>query len=237
MATRVVVTFDGRVAVPWAPTPCGPRLAKLADGKWALTGAWEESLVFGTFVKLDTVAQQVPKPTWEQAMANFPFKTSVLLLSTMALLGGGLLALEGMSNATQTTGPAPSPQDKKDVDDKALLDLIKQLGDDFFDKREAAGKRLEAIGEPALKLLTQAAREDGDAEVRQRAAQLVQNIGKSLFFEVAPLRGQTQRQGRWQGRQSPPHCGHARWPSRDFRRSRRSPLLGRGHRKAGARLW
>jgi hypothetical protein len=71
-------------------------------------------------------------------MPSIPLKTSVLPLLTMALLGAGLLALEGMSIATQTTGQTTSSQDKKDVDDKTILSLIKQLGDESFEKREAA---------------------------------------------------------------------------------------------------
>jgi eukaryotic-like serine/threonine-protein kinase len=59
------------------------------------------------------------------------------------------------------------------VDDKAILDLISQLGNRAPERREAADKRLAAIGEPALKLLQQAARVDLTPEVRQHAARLV----------------------------------------------------------------
>jgi len=53
--------------------------------------------------------------------------------------------------------------------------LIKQLGDDDFAKREAAGKALAEIGEPALSALQEAAA-SGEPEVRQRAERLVQGI-------------------------------------------------------------
>ena len=85
---------------------------------------------------------------------------------------------------------AKSDQPKKEVvDEKTLRELIKQLGDDSFDKREAADKRLAEIGEPALKFLQTAAAESTDIEVRQRAANLLQAIGKSLFVEVRKLAG------------------------------------------------
>ena len=47
-------------------------------------------------------------------------------------------------------------------------DMVKQLGDDSYEKREAAEKRLEEIGEPALPAL-RAAAESEDAEVRAKA--------------------------------------------------------------------
>ena len=59
------------------------------------------------------------------------------------------------------------------VDDQAILDLISQLGDRSPERREAADKRLAAIGTPALNLLQQAARVDLTPEVRQHAARLV----------------------------------------------------------------
>jgi hypothetical protein len=54
--------------------------------------------------------------------------------------------------------------------------LIKQLGDDAFDKREGAGKELEDIGEPALAALRQAATSRDDLEIRRRVESIIQTI-------------------------------------------------------------
>src|SRR6476646_950303 len=53
--------------------------------------------------------------------------------------------------------------------------LINQLGDEDFDRREAASQRLSRVGEPALAQLRRAER-DPDLEVRKRAATLVRQI-------------------------------------------------------------
>jgi HEAT repeats len=80
---------------------------------------------------------------------------------------------------------ATTPEAKKpNVDEKAIRALIGQLGDDAFEVREAAHKRLAALGEPALELLQKAAKESTDAEVRERLGQLIQAITNSFFVEV-----------------------------------------------------
>src|SRR5207249_717226 len=63
-----------------------------------------------------------------------------------------------------------------DPDGKEIERLVKQLGSDKFKVRDAATKRLKDIGEPALATLRKAATESGDAEIRCRAAALVQII-------------------------------------------------------------
>src|SRR5262249_34722886 len=68
-----------------------------------------------------------------------------------------------------------------DADEKAIRALVAQLGDDDFDNRQAAEKRLAAIGEPALELLRKAAKENTDAEVRARAGRAVLQIEHQLF--------------------------------------------------------
>jgi formylglycine-generating enzyme required for sulfatase activity len=50
--------------------------------------------------------------------------------------------------------------------------LIRQLGSEKFEEREAASRALQAIGEPALTSLRRAATNSGDAEVRRRAKRL-----------------------------------------------------------------
>jgi regulation of enolase protein 1 (concanavalin A-like superfamily) len=77
-------------------------------------------------------------------------------------------------------GQTPKPQ-KKLPDEKAIRALIAQLGDDSFEKREEAQKRLGAIGPPALELLRKAAKDGADLETRERAAQLVGQILELRF--------------------------------------------------------
>jgi WD40 repeat protein len=67
--------------------------------------------------------------------------------------------------------------------------LLRQLGDRRYAKREAAGKALEAIGEPAWYPLRKLAKTSPDLETRRRAARLVEVIGKRLFVEVRRFGG------------------------------------------------
>jgi HEAT repeat protein len=76
-------------------------------------------------------------------------------------------AVVGVSLGTWA-GALPGSSDKE-TNSERIARLIKQLGDDEFEKREAASKALELIGEPALALLRRAARSSDDAEVRKRA--------------------------------------------------------------------
>jgi hypothetical protein len=87
-----------------------------------------------------------------------------------------LLAVVGLACVLAAYG-APAAQDKKDpVDEKIIRGLIADLGHDAFAHREAAQKRLLAIGAPALELLKNAVKESADAEVRERATRLVDDI-------------------------------------------------------------
>ena len=54
--------------------------------------------------------------------------------------------------------------------------FIRQLGDDDFNKREEAGKKLAEIGLPALRPLRDALAKDADPEVRHRARRLLNSI-------------------------------------------------------------
>jgi WD40 repeat protein len=60
-----------------------------------------------------------------------------------------------------------------------IAGLIEQLGDDSFEQREAASKRLEAIGKPALAALRKAA-SSPNLEVRRRAQRAFQAIAIRL---------------------------------------------------------
>src|SRR5262249_34545060 len=87
--------------------------------------------------------------------------------------------------------------DKKDTkaDAERVARLIKQLGDDDFAKREAAGKELNAIGTPALAALRNAASSD-ELEIRRRASSLVTSITEAEK-EPGVKEMQERLQGDW----------------------------------------
>jgi len=77
----------------------------------------------------------------------------------------------------------------KDVTTDRVAGLIKQLGNAKFAKREAAGKDLVAIGEPALGALRQAAAA-ADPEVQARAERIIAAICKRVTTrELEKLHG------------------------------------------------
>jgi hypothetical protein len=94
-------------------------------------------------------------------------------------------ALPTYFHSTRSAGAqdvTPTPQAKKDApDEKAIRALIAQLGDDSFDKREAAQKALAAIGLPAFELLRKASTDAADLESRERASQLVKEMNHLRF--------------------------------------------------------
>src|SRR5207249_3594946 len=108
--------------------------------------------------------------------------------------GTGLLAYHGVVGepapakkdaATKPPFPAPSDQGKE------IDRLIRQLGSRQFAEREAASKRLEAIGEPTLDALHKAAEDSTDAEVRKRSQAVLRAIQQRLFGEVRRFKGHT----------------------------------------------
>src|SRR5262249_43195344 len=62
--------------------------------------------------------------------------------------------------------------------------LIDQLGSDDADKRQAATKKLEEIGDPALELLPKAVKSHPDVDVRLRAAVLARKISERGWGEI-----------------------------------------------------
>jgi len=68
--------------------------------------------------------------------------------------------------------------------------LIEQLGDDHFAMREAASRKLDALGKPALPALRKAAASSADLEIRRRATQVVRAINARLGKKELP---------KWQG--------------------------------------
>jgi hypothetical protein len=69
-------------------------------------------------------------------------------------------------------------QTEQGSDRERILALVKQLGDDAFDKREDATNKLIAIGEPAVPYLKDALK-NGDLEVVRRAEHCLKKIGKT----------------------------------------------------------
>jgi uncharacterized protein (TIGR03067 family) len=76
----------------------------------------------------------------------------------------------------------------KDTEAQRIVGLIQQLGDDELEKREAASKELEAIGEPALAALRKAASSE-DAEVRRRAESVIEALRVRAEKEMEKLHG------------------------------------------------
>jgi WD40 repeat protein len=107
------------------------------------------------------------------------------LLMLCCLTLAAAAAFVRLSAAPQETRPPAEPAQAAEI-----ARLIRQLGDDQFDKREEACKRLEEIGEPALPPLRQAL-DSKDAEVRQRAERVLAAIAKRVFREVGRLEGHT----------------------------------------------
>jgi WD40 repeat protein len=106
------------------------------------------------------------------------------LLGASALTGV-LVSGNCPAHAWQTENAATSGKPKPVTTNPEIIrDLIEKIGDDSFDIREAAHKRLEAIGGDALELLRDATLKSTDAEVRKRAGQLARSIEKTLLFEV-----------------------------------------------------
>src|SRR5436190_18375037 len=92
------------------------------------------------------------------------------------------------TNASVGSG---SMREKLDNDGTAdrVVGLITQLGDGKFARREAAGKELVAIGEPALSALRKASASP-DPEVRTRAERVIGSItARAGERELAKLTG------------------------------------------------
>jgi WD40 repeat protein len=103
------------------------------------------------------------------------FRSGVGLLAGI-LLSGHIPAHAGLGNVDD---PKPVPNDPR-----VIRDLIQRLGDDSYQARETAHRRLATVGGGALELLREAARNSPDAEVRRRADRLARDIQKALLREV-----------------------------------------------------
>jgi uncharacterized protein (TIGR03067 family) len=83
-----------------------------------------------------------------------------------------------------------------ETETERIARLIKQLGDDSFEKREAASRELDAIGEPALAALRKAAASGDDPEIRRRAEKIVGDIA-ARRLAVAAKKEIEGLQGTW----------------------------------------
>ncbi len=125
-------------------------------------------------------------------MANRHQCIAILFLGLAILCGGVLLSWQSLLHAKQAPDQSKLTQSQKGaVDEKTIRDLIKQLGDDSFEKREEATKRLTVIGEPVRELVKKAALDNPDAEVRQRAEA---DRACSRFSRAASARSARTRQ-------------------------------------------
>src|SRR5262249_2994629 len=80
----------------------------------------------------------------------------------------------------------PRPNAKQD----RIAGLVSQLGDAKYVKREAAMKRLKAIGDPALAALRKALAANDDPEIRRRALQVIRTLaGRKIKKELKRFQG------------------------------------------------
>lgn len=93
-----------------------------------------------------------------------------------ALCAAAVFVPAGAAGA-QEAKPAIPVQPVKDAAAEEIARLVRELGDEAFDVREAATKRLTEIGRPALPALKEAAA-GSDAETSSRAARIVAAIEK-----------------------------------------------------------
>ncbi len=104
-------------------------------------------------------------------------------------LAGGLVAAALVAVAFFPWRPSDESEQLAVLPKNEVAELIKLLGDESLDKREAAEKALAAIGEPAMELLAKAARENPEADVKTRAQALVRSIGKSMLLQLQRFEG------------------------------------------------
>ncbi|HKB05420.1 MAG TPA: TIGR03067 domain-containing protein [Gemmataceae bacterium] len=98
------------------------------------------------------------------------------------------LALGPVANPVSTAPEKPATPER-------IAELVRQLGDKEFAKREAAGKELDAIGEPAREALKTAVA-SGDAEVRERARKVLDSLDVRVRI-AAGKKDLEKLQGTW----------------------------------------
>src|SRR5439155_10098494 len=117
---------------------------------------------------------------------RYDFSWAAVMLAAGAV---GLCAGRGPVAVAAPTDVAPRQQQNEKgaaASAEEIKGLIDQLGADEYAKREAAARRLRAIGKAALPALTEATKSD-DAEVASRAESLVKRM--SVRPLPAPVTG------------------------------------------------
>lgn len=85
-------------------------------------------------------------------------------------------------------GDNPNPTTGAPLSDAQVQQLIDQLGDDSFDIREKASKRLVELGKPAVAALRRAAADSKDPEIRLRAQKALTEIESSPRYLMDDLK-------------------------------------------------
>jgi RNA polymerase sigma factor (sigma-70 family) len=133
-------------------------------------------------------AAAAPAAALTKEVLNTMFVTKVklvvgLLTAAIVIGASGLAFYPGAILAEAPTVP-PMVRGQAAPENKDIDRLIQQLGSRAFKEREAATNALKRVGKPALRALREAERESPDAEVRIRAARLIQAIGDSRFCSI-----------------------------------------------------
>lgn len=100
------------------------------------------------------------------------YEASVMFAATGARSGWAVFSI------AEAGTPRAKPRDAAEAE--KIRSLIAQLGDDNFDKREAAEKELVVYGEVAIDLLKQAMGAQADAETRTRCQRILARIEAAL---------------------------------------------------------
>jgi regulation of enolase protein 1 (concanavalin A-like superfamily) len=116
-----------------------------------------------------------------------PITCAAAVLLFVVPLGAMVFTYESVAQPTNARDGSAAQNANKAVDEKTIRAFIKQLGDDAFEKREQAEKRLIAIGAPALELLRETAKESTDAEVRERAGRVLRGIDQQVVRRLLEI--------------------------------------------------
>jgi hypothetical protein len=102
-----------------------------------------------------------------------------IVIASLAVLGAICSPRLAYAGEKKQDSPPAKGAAQDAADEKTIRALIAQLSDESFEKREAAHMRLAAIGGPALEILKKVAMDSKDAEIRERATRLIQEIQES----------------------------------------------------------
>jgi len=173
-------------------TPASAALAALLAGEAAaqvppaLVGTTAKAALLALTGQLTAVA--VPSATLTKEVLNAMFVTKmklvVVLLTVATAIGVSGIAFHPGGTLAEAQAAPPIARAGAARDNRDIERLIKQLGHDEFEEREAATNALKKVGKPALDALREAATASPDAEVRNRAAMLILAIRDSLIRSI-----------------------------------------------------